>query len=141
MVEEHPQLVYHRRARTNFLLRPSNVLAILPASRVGTVSRSHKPQSPPYSILLHLPQSLGQQRMPVTVSPIDWQLWAMLLQLRPQRGNQLARLLIDRALALEVVIVLGHGQHAFARNVPSAQHVFQEGNHLFLRFRPTERDD
>src|SRR5258708_18061678 len=138
MIKEHSQLIHFRRARTNFPLCPRNVLAILPASRVRAVCRSHKPQGPPYSILLHLPQSLRQHRMPVAIPPIDWQPRPVSLQLRVQRGNQRPRLLVDRTLSLEVVIMLGHGQHALPRNVPPAQPVLEEGNHLFLPSRPTE---
>src|SRR5258706_9440329 len=78
--------------------------------------------------------------MPVAIPPIDWQVRPVSLQLRLQRGNQVTALLVDWTLALEVVIVLSDRQHALTRNVPSTQHVFQEGNHFFPRFRSTERD-
>src|SRR5260370_5878893 len=78
--------------------------------------------------------------MPVPVSPIDWQLRPVPLQLRFQRADQVTGLLIDRALTLEVVIMFGHGQQALARDVPSAQHVFKEGKYFFFRFRTTKRN-
>jgi hypothetical protein len=49
-------------------------------------------------------------------------------------------LLVDGALALEVVVVFGDGEQAFARNVASAQDGFEEGNYIFLRFGTTERN-
>ena len=65
----------------------------------------------------------------------------MLRQFILQRCDQFSRLLVDRALAVEVVVVLGDRQHAFARNIPSAQHVFEERNHIFRGLRPTEGDN
>src|SRR6267154_4343421 len=78
--------------------------------------------------------------MPVPVSPIHWKLRPASLQLRFERGNQFARLLVDRAPALEVVIMFRNLEHSFARNVPSAQHVLEEGKYVFLRFRTTKSD-
>ena len=63
--------------------------------------------------------------------------WAVSFQFRFQRRDQIA-LLVDGTLAIEVVIVFGHGQQALGWNVPSAEHVFEEGNYFCLRFRPTE---
>src|SRR5271166_1952250 len=79
--------------------------------------------------------------MPIAVPPIDWQRWPAALQLRLQCRNQLSRLLVNGALALEVVVVLGHGQHALARNIATAQHVLKKRNHLFTRLRSAERND
>jgi hypothetical protein len=53
----------------------------------------------------------------------------------------LARLLIDRTLAFEMVVVLGDGEHALAGNVSSAQDVFEKGNHILPRFGTAEGDD
>ena len=79
--------------------------------------------------------------MPIPVSPIDWQLRSVSLQLRFQRGDQLSRLLVNRALAFEVVVVLGYGEHALPRNIAPAQHILKKWNHLFTRFRSAERNN
>ena len=60
---------------------------------------------------------------------------------RSQRGDQRPVLIVDRALAAEVVIVLGDLQHSLARNVLSAQHVLKERNHIVRPFRTSERDN
>ena len=57
-----------------------------------------------------------------------------------QRRDQIASLLVNRALAPEMVVVFRHGQEPFSRNVFSAQHSFEEGNHLFSRLRASERN-
>jgi hypothetical protein len=38
-----------------------------------------------------------------------------------------------------VVVVLGHFQHAFARHVPPAQHIFQKRHDVVRPFRTAER--
>src|SRR5258708_6316485 len=78
--------------------------------------------------------------MPVPVSPINRQLRPVPLQLRFQRADQVTSLLIDRALTLEVVIMFRNREHSFARDVPSAQHVFKEGKYFFFRFGTSERN-
>src|SRR5208282_4309570 len=78
--------------------------------------------------------------MPISISPVDWQPRALSLQLCLQRGNKFTDLLVEGAFAVKVVVVFGHSEQAFPRNVPSAQHSLQEGNHIFLRFRTTKRN-
>ena len=76
--------------------------------------------------------------MPVSVSPIDRQRGAVSFQLFFQRGNQFSGLLVDRALAFKVVIVFGYSEKPLTRDIFSAQHVFQKGNHFFTRFGSAE---
>lgn len=76
--------------------------------------------------------------MPIPIPPIDGQMGAIALQLRFERGNQVSCLLIDGALAFEVVVVLGDGEQAFARNIASAQHGFEKGNYVFARLGSAE---
>ncbi len=140
MVEECPQFLHFRSARSRRSLRTSNVFPILPAAGVGTIGRGHKAHRPPDAILFHLPQRIGQKRMPIPVSPINWHAGSVALQLRFQGGDQFPRLLVDRALALEVVVVFGHRQHALPGNIAPAQHGFKKRNHLFARLWPPERN-
>ena len=60
----------------------------------------------------------------------------MLGQFTFESCDQFASLLVDRALAVEMVVVLGDREHALARNIPSAQNVFEEWNHIVAGFGP-----
>ena len=42
---------------------------------------------------------------------------------------------------VEVVVVFGHFEHALARNVAAAEHIFEEGNDVFGALRSTEGDN
>ena len=50
-------------------------------------------------------------------------------------------ILVDGALAIEVVVVLGDRKHALARDISSTQHVFEEWDDIFPGFRATEGDN
>lgn len=52
--------------------------------------------------------------------------------------QQITALLIDRADATEVSIVIRYLQHAFLRDILSAENVFQERYHIIHPFRPPE---
>ena len=79
--------------------------------------------------------------MPVAIAPIDRQLRAVLGQFVLERGDQFPGLLVDGAFTAEMVVVLGDGQHAFARNISAAQDIFEEGDHIVRGFWPTEGDN
>src|SRR3984957_11054730 len=79
--------------------------------------------------------------MPVAIPPVHRQLWPMLRQFVLERRDEVTSLLIDRALSIKVVVVLGDRQHSLARNVFAAEHIFEERNHLFPRLRPSEGDN
>src|SRR4029077_4542761 len=97
----------------NGVLRACNIFAILPASRVRTVSGSHESESALNALLLHLTQRVCKQRMPVTISPKNGELWPSPGQLILQRWDQLPSLLVNRALAAKLLIVSGDFQHSF----------------------------
>src|SRR5580704_16398694 len=79
--------------------------------------------------------------MPVAIAPVDRQLRAVLREFVLESGDQFAGLLVDGAFATEMVVVLGDGQHTFARNVSAAQYVFEEGDDIVLGFRAAEGDN
>ena len=79
--------------------------------------------------------------MPIAISPIDGQLRSMLREFVFDRSNQFAGLLVDGTFSVEVVVMLGDGEKPFARNVASAQDVFQEGNYILFGFGTTEGDN
>src|SRR5580658_5502858 len=78
--------------------------------------------------------------MPVAVSPVDGQVRSMLREFGLQRGDQFAGLPVNGALAAEVVVMLGDGQQAFARNIFSAQNIFQKGDHIVPGLGTAEGD-
>ena len=82
-----------------------DVLAILPASRVRAVGRGHEGEGAFPPVAGHLPQRVGQKRMPIAVAPVDRQVWTMVLQFRAQGGHEFAVLLVDRAHAVEQRVV------------------------------------
>jgi hypothetical protein len=91
--------------------------------------------------LSHLAQRVGQQGVPVAIAPVNWQINVMLRELRAQRVDQRAHLRVQRADAAEVIVVLGHFEHALARHVAAAQHVFQKRHHVFAPLGSAEPDD
>src|SRR6202140_1991131 len=86
-------------------------------------------------------QRVGEHRMPVAVSPIHGQVWFMLRKFVFEGRDQVACLLVDGAFAIEVVVVLGHREHALTWNVASAQHIFEEWDDILPGFRATEGDN
>ncbi len=79
--------------------------------------------------------------MPVAVAPINRQLDAAPREFGLQRGDQRPHLVVQRTLAAEVVVMLGHGEQPLPRHVPSAGDVLQERHDIFTPLRPAETDD
>ena len=50
-------------------------------------------------------------------------------------------MIVDRAAAIEMIVVFGDGQHSFARDVAAAQDVLQKRNHVFAFFRTAKRNN
>ena len=122
MIKKYTKLLDFRRAFADFSLRARDVFAILSASRIRAVHRRDERKRALDAVVLHLPQRLCEHRMPVAIPPIDRQLRATsrkfgLREFVFDRRDQIAGLLVDRAFAVEVVVVLGDGQHALARDV------------------------
>ena len=63
----------------------------------------------------------------------------MARQLALQPSDQRAVLIVDRALAAEVIVVLRDRQHPFARNIAPAQHILKKWNDVVRLFRSSER--
>ena len=57
----------------------------------------------------------------------------------PQGREQRTVLLVDRAFAVEMVVVLGDLEHSFARHIAAAQHVLQKWHDVVGPIRPAER--
>ena len=142
VIEEHAQLVDLRaRVGPTSAWAASNVLAVLPAAGVGAERAGDKGQRPADAVGRHLPQRIGQQRMPIAIAPIHRQRRPVRGQLALDRRNRAPVLLVDRAAAAEMVIVLGHFEQPLAGHVPAAEDVFQKRHHVVGAVGPAERDD
>ena len=126
MIEEHSQLVDLGRVRPDLLPSRRDVLAVLTATRVGTEGRGEERDRPPHAVIPHLAEGVRQERMPVAISKVDRKVRTVGRELLLQGGNQRSVLHIDRANATEVLVMLGHFQHPFARHRPPAEHIFEE---------------
>ena len=89
MIEEDSELVDGWRGGADFLLCAGDVLAILAATGVRTVGAGDEGQRVPDAVGCHLPQRVGEQRMPIAVAPIDRQVGAVRGEFRLERGDQL----------------------------------------------------
>src|SRR6185503_5845330 len=139
MVVKHSQLLDSRRRWSNLSLCIREVLKILSTTRIRAVSRRDKSKRVSYAIRCHFPERVRQQWMPVPIAPVDWQSRSIGLQLFFERRYQISILLIDRTHATEQFVVMRHLEHSLTRDVPTAQDVFEEGNHIVHSLRPTKR--
>ena len=141
MVVEDAQLADLRRCGADRGLGANDVVEILAATRVRAVGGRDERQRTADAVTSHREQSIGQQRMPVPIAPIDRQVEPVGGELGFQGGDECAVVVVDRTPAVEAVVVLGDGQHAIARDVTTPQHVLQEGDDVLPPFRPPERED
>jgi hypothetical protein len=56
----------------------------------------------------------------------------------PESRKQREVLRVDRALAAEMMVMLGNLEHPFPRDIPPTEHVFQERHHIIRPVRSTE---
>src|SRR5215471_1429319 len=140
VIEEDAELIDLRCAFAYFRLRACDVFAVLTTSGIRTVGRSHKRKRSFDAVAFHLAQSVGEHRMPIAISPIDGKIRTVVSKFVLDGCDQITCLLVNRAFAVEVVIVFGNGEHAFARDVASAKHVFEEGDDMVMTFRTAERN-
>ena len=82
MIEEHAELVDSRRRRTDFLLSPRDVFAILATAGVGAKRAGDKCERMRHAVGRHLSERVGEQRVPIAVAPVDWQPQPVCLQFR-----------------------------------------------------------
>ena len=74
MIVKYAQLVDLLERRSDFCLRPLNILAVLATAGIAAVGAREKRQRVLNAIVAHLPQRVGQIRLPVAVAPVDRQL-------------------------------------------------------------------
>ena len=142
VVVEDPELAELDRS-PGLRTRRVQILTVLPAVR----SRNCRPRRQNARARCtaggrHLPQCRRQQRMPVPIAPVDR---ASRIPCCRSSGSPAAAiksrtLLIDRADAAEVVIVLGDFEHPVARDRSSAEDVLQKRDDIVATFRTAEGD-
>ena len=140
MVVEQPELVDLRRGGADLLPGVLDVLKILPAARIRAERRGDKRQGPLDAVFGHLADGVGQQRMPVAIAPVDRQLRPVGVQFGDQRGQQGTVLAVDRANAVEKLVVPGNFQKPLARDVFAANDVFQKRHHVVRPLGTAEGD-
>jgi hypothetical protein len=73
--------------------------------------------------------------VPVAIAPIDGQI-DHLFESRDERPI----VIVNRAAAAEVIVVFRYFQHPLARDVPSAQDIFEKRDYVFVLLRTPEGD-
>ncbi len=141
MVIEHSQLVDLRRPGTHLNTSCLDILQVLSATGVRAIRRGDVCQCPPSAISRHLPDRACQEGVPIPIAPVNWQADVPPLQLVVKCSDQLPQLRVDRAHALEMVIMLRHLKHPLAWDRLAPEDVFQERNYVVAGFGSTERDD
>src|ERR1700730_3253147 len=79
--------------------------------------------------------------MPVAISPIDGQANPVPGQFGLEVRDELPVLVVDRALAPELVVVFRHFQDALARHVLATQDILEERHYFFGPLRTPEGSD
>src|SRR6476469_3112494 len=141
MIEEHAELVDRRRGGANFCLSGSNVFAVLATARIRAVRAGDECQGTTNSVGRHLAKRVGEQRMPVAIAPVDRQMRAVSRKFLFEYSNECPVLIVDRAAAAELVVMLGHFKHSLAGHVSAAQHIFEKRQNVVRSVRAAERYD
>ena len=141
MSVESRKLCYFRRAFADFRLRSRDVLAILAAARIGAIRRRDKAESASDAVVPHLPHGVGKEGVPVPIAPVDGHVRAFCREQISQCGDQRPVLVVDGALAAEVVVVFGDFEHSFARHIASAEDILEKRDHVFRFLRPTKGEN
>src|SRR5580704_12350871 len=137
MIVELAQLV-DLRSTCYLRARPLDVFQVLTATRVRTKDGGDETERPVDAVCAHLPQRVGQERMPVAIAPIDGKLQPVAGQFQFERGDQFAVVIVDRALAAEMIIMLRDGQHPLARYIAPAQDILKKRYDVVRLFGPSE---
>jgi hypothetical protein len=141
MVVEHAKPRNGGGVRPDRLLRVEEVLAVLPAAGVRAVRRCEKRECVPHAVVAHRGHRIGDERAPVAVAEVDRQVDAVRAQLRLERVDQRAVLVVDGADTAEELVMVRDVEQPLTRHAASARHVLQERHHVVGAFRTAERHD
>ena len=139
MVEELAHLVDLDGAfEARLLQREREVLAVLAAARVRGVRARGDREHLREATLVRLGQRVAQVRVPVAVAPEHGKVDAAGCELGFERRLQLAVLVVDRAHAAEVAVVVGDLFEALLGDAATTGDVAQERDDVVLALGPAE---
>ncbi len=141
VVVERTQLQNLGRVGADLDLRPVDVLAVLAATGVRAERRREERECATDAVVAHVPDRLGEIRVPVAVPEVDGQRDPMGGELGFERGDQRAVLPVDRADAAEEVVVMADLGEPLSWDAAPTRDVLEERDHVAGAFRTTERDD
>src|SRR5262245_48558963 len=107
MVVEDSQLVDEGRRFANHGSSRLDVFSILTAAGVGTLTGRHERQGVLAAVASHLLERRGQQRVPVSVAPVDGQSDSGLIDLDTHGGDQFPHLSIDGTDTTKMLVMFG----------------------------------
>ena len=94
-----------------------------------------------YSVIGHLPNGVGQQRMPIAITPIDRQRQLVGVELRDQGRQEGAVLVVHGAVAIEQLVPRGGLPQAGGGDIFAPDDVFQKRQHVVRPFGPAKRHE
>jgi len=141
MIVKSPDYVDWRGLWANFLAGTRDIFTILPAARVRAKGRRYKRQCTLDAVVGHLLHHIAEHRMPVAISPVNGQMWAVNVEFPNELAQQAADLAVQWADAAEMAVMLGNFQESIAGDIASAGHVIQKGNYVVRTLRAAKRDD
>ena len=140
MIVKGPELVDRRGTLPDLLPSLLDVFAILTATAVAAVRGRHERERPLLSVGLHFAQRVCNEWMPVPIAPVDRKVDVTRLELFLERPDEGAVLVVDRALAVEVVVVGGHLLEALRRHVLAAHDILEKRHDVGPLFGTAKRD-
>ena len=140
MIVEKTQFLDPRSVGPNLFSRALDVLKVLTATGVRGKGRGDKRQGTADAVFSHLLQSVRQERVPVSVSPIDGQMGTVGIEFRYEGSQEGPILRVDRARASQHFVMLGHLADALLRHRLAPEHILKERDHVLRFFRSTERN-
>ncbi len=139
MIKAEADFVDRWRTIADLIPGFNDVFAVLAAAAVAAEHRREKAEGFADAVIPHFCHGFDKKRLPVAIAEVNRQVDIAAFQFALDRRNQLAVLFVDRANAIEVVVVFCDLQHAFSRDRFSAEHIFEERDHIFVAFGPSER--
>ncbi len=140
VVKVDPELVDLHRLRAGGGLRCVDVFTILPAARITAKRRCDKGEDARDAVGFHLCEGVVEKGVPVAIAEVDGEIRALLGEEFGERVDHGEVLLVDRAFAAEVVVMLGYHFETLARDAASAGYVFKKRHHVGRLIGATETD-
>lgn len=140
VVEVDAELVDLHRFGASGGLGGVDVFTVLPAAGITTEGRGDEGEDAGDAVGLHLREGVVEEGVPVAIAEVDGEVWALLGQELGERVDHSEVLLVDRAFAAEVVVVLGYDFETLAWNAAASGYVFKERHDVGGGVGATEAD-